>query len=106
MWIKSASDEAHLYSFQKKWYASGHVLRCGLCLPNLLWQQTSHIQQASPASGDLNSFVLLNPQMGAAAAPIRGHASRYNSNAANRLKNPDSIYFLLFSIFTDGRLPE
>ena len=47
-----------------------------------------------------------SPQMGAAAAPIRGHASRCNSNAANRLRFPDSVFFLLFSIFTDGRLPE
>lgn len=58
MWTKSASDEVHLCSFQKNGYASGHVLRCGLCLPNLLRQQTSHIQQASPTSGVLNSFVL------------------------------------------------
>ena len=46
------------------------------------------------------------PQMGAAAAPTRGHASRKLSNAANRLRFPDSVYFLLFSIFSDGRLPE
>lgn len=26
--------------------------------PNFLWQQTSHIQQALPTSGGLNSFVL------------------------------------------------
>ena len=29
-----------------------------LVFPNFLWQQTSHIQQASPTSGGLNSFVL------------------------------------------------
>ena len=29
-----------------------------IVFPNFLWQQTSHIQQASPTSGDLNSFVL------------------------------------------------
>lgn len=46
------------YSFQKNGHASGHVLCCGLCLPNFLRQQTSHIQQASPTSGSLNSFVL------------------------------------------------
>ena len=46
------------YSFQKNGHASGHVLCCGLNLPNFLRQQTSHIQQASPTSGSLNSFVL------------------------------------------------
>lgn len=29
-----------------------------LVFPNFLWQQTSHIQQVSPTSGGLNSFVL------------------------------------------------
>lgn len=29
-----------------------------LVFPNFLWQQTSHIQQASPTSRGLNSFVL------------------------------------------------
>ena len=106
MWIKSASDEARLYSFQKKWYASGHVLRCGLCLPKL--SAAANLSYPAGFSGKRRPQFLRSayPQMGAAAAPIRGHASRFDSNAANRLKIPDSIYFLLFSIFTDGRLPE
>ena len=35
MWIKSASDTVYLCSFQKNGYASGHVLRCGPCFPQL-----------------------------------------------------------------------
>lgn len=106
MWIKSASDEAHLYSFQKKWYASGHVLRCGLCLPKL--SAAANLSYPAGFSDKRRPQFLRSayPQMGAAAAPSQGHTSRKLSNAANRLRFPDSVYFLLFSIFSDGRLPE
>lgn len=46
------------YHLQKFGYASGHVLRVAIVFPNFLRQQTSHIQQVHPTSGDLNSFVL------------------------------------------------
>ena len=58
MWIKSASDAMHPCHLQKFGYASGHVLCVAIVFPNLLWQQTSHIQQVHPTRGDLNSFVL------------------------------------------------
>ena len=48
----------HAYYLQKFGYASGHVLRVAIVFPNFLRQQTSHIQQVHPTSGDLNSFVL------------------------------------------------
>ena len=106
MWIKSASDTVYLCSFQKNRYASGHVLRCGPCFPQL--SVAANLSYPAGFSDKRRPQFLrsASPQMGAAAAPIRGHASRCNSNAANRLRFPDSVFFLLFSIFTDGRLPE
>lgn len=106
MWIKSASDTVYLCSFQKNGYASGHVLRCGPCFPQL--SVAANLSYPAGFSDKRRPQFLrsASPQMGAAAAPIRGHASRCNSNAANRLRFPDSVFFLLFSIFTDGRLPE
>lgn len=106
MWIKSASDTVYLCSFQKNGYASGHVLRCGPCFPQL--SVAANLSYPAGFSDKRRPQFLrsASPQMGAVAAPIRGHASRYNSNAANRLRFPDSVFFLLFSIFTDGRLPE
>lgn len=105
-WIKSASDTVYLCSFQKNGYASGHVLRCGPCFPQL--SVAANLSYPAGFSDKRRPQFLrsASPQMGAAAAPIRGHASRCNSNAANRLRFPDSVFFLLFSIFTDGRLPE
>ena len=92
--------------FQKNGYASGHVLRCGPCFPQL--SVAANLSYPAGFSDKRRPQFLrsASPQMGAAAAPIRGHASRCNSNAANRLRFPDSVFFLLFSIFTDGRLPE
>lgn len=58
MWIKSASDATHLCSFQKLRVRQWSRLSCGHCFPDFLRQQTSHIQQVHPSSGDLNSFVL------------------------------------------------
>ena len=106
MWIKSASDTVYLCSFQKNGYARGHVLRCGPCFPQL--SVAANLSYPAGFSDKRRPQFLrsASPQMGAAAAPIRGHASRCNSNAANRLRFPDSVFFLLFSIFTDGRLPE
>ena len=106
MWIKSASDTVYLCSFQKNGYASGHVLRCSPCFPQL--SVAANLSYPAGFSDKRRPQFLrsASPQMGAAAAPIRGHASRCNSNAANRLRFPDSVFFLLFSIFTDGRLPE
>ena len=86
MWTKSASDEAHLCSLQKNWYTSGHVLRCGHCLPKL--SVAANLSYPAGFSDKRRPQFLRSayPQMGAAVAPLRGHASRYNSNAANRLK--------------------
>ena len=96
----------YLCSFQKNGYASGHVLRCGPCFPQL--SVAANLSYPAGFSDKRRPQFLrsASPQMGAAAAPIRGYASRCNSNAANRLRFPDSVFFLLFSIFTDGRLPE
>lgn len=83
MWIKSASDAAHPCLFQKNGYASGHVLRCG----HRLSQTSAAANLSYPAgSSDKRRPQFLRsayPQMGAAAARIRGHASRRITNAAN-----------------------
>lgn len=91
MWAKSASDAVHPCSFQKNGYASGHVLRCGHCFPQL--SAAANLSYPAGFSDKRRPQFLRSayPQMGAAAAPIRGHASRCNSNAANRLKIPDSV---------------
>src|SRR5699024_9725027 len=77
---------------------------CGPCFPQL--SVAAKLSYPAGFSDKRRPQFLrsASPQMGAAAAPIRGHASRCNSNAANRLRFPDSVFFLLFSIFTDGRL--
>ena len=89
MWIKSASDTVYLCSFQKNGYASGHVLRCGPCFPQL--SVAANLSYPAGFSDKRRPQFLrsASPQMGAAAAPIRGHASRCNSNAARAyLKTP------------------
>lgn len=48
----------HPCHLQKFGYAGGHVFGVTIVSPNFLRQQTSHIQQVHPTSGDLNSFVL------------------------------------------------
>lgn len=76
MWIKSASDTIYLCSFQKSWYASGHVLRCGPCFPQL--SVAANLSYPAGFSDKQRPQFLrsASPQMGAAAAPVRGHASR------------------------------
>ena len=75
--------QCHLQKFE---YASGHVLRVAHCFP----QPSAAANLSYPAgSSDKRRPQFLRsayPQMGAAAAPKQGLTSRFNSNAANRLR--------------------
>lgn len=88
--IKSASDAAHPCILQKNGYAGGHILRCGHRFP----QDSAAANLSYPAgSSDKRRPQFLRsayPQVGAASAPIQGHTSRIKSNAADRLRLPDS----------------
>ena len=78
--------------FPEIWVRQWTRLACGHCLSHL--SAAANLSYPAGSSDKRRPQFLRSayPQMGAAAAHLQGHASRCNSNAANRLRFLNSVH--------------